>query len=144
MATIRSAPSTSPGVATSAPRSNRSFWMSSKRAGRRLSPSAAIATPIAALASSTSPIAVMRRLDLLTAAAVDQPGGAAVAGTRVDLVELDQAECAQRPAPATTRIRMTMTIATAWNSTRLRIQFCCCSPVTSLPEAMAMTPRTRT
>ena len=76
-------------------------------------------------------------------AAVDQPGAAAVAGARVDLVELDQASAA-RSSRRSTRIRTTMTIATAWNSTRLRIQFCCCSPVTSLPEAMAITPRTRT
>src|SRR5262249_53385204 len=42
------------------------------------------------------------------------------------------------------RIRITRTIATAWNRTRLHIQDCDCSPVTSLPEAMAITPRTRT
>ena len=83
------------------------------------------------------------RLDLLTATAVDQPGAAAVAGAGVDLVELDHS-VALEDAPATTRIRMTMTIAIAWNRTRLRIQFCCCSPVTSLPDAMAITPRTRT
>ncbi len=58
---------------------------------------------------------------LADAAAVDQPGAAAVAGPRVDLVELDQAARLSGRLPATTRIRMTMTIATAWNSTRLRM-----------------------
>jgi len=39
---------------------------------------------------------------------------------------------------------MTMTIAAAWNRTRRCIHFCDCSPVTSLPEAIEMTPRTST
>ena len=44
----------------------------------------------------------MRRLDLADAAAVDQPGGAAIAGARVDFVELDQARAASGSAvPAT-------------------------------------------
>src|SRR3954468_20884085 len=77
---------------------------------------------------------------LADAAAVDQPGRAAVARFRVNFVELDH----QRPElPATIRIRTTMTIATAWNSTRRCIHFCDCSPLMSLPEAIAMTPRTR-
>src|SRR6478672_11622880 len=60
---------------------------------------------------------------LADAATVNEAGRAAVPCPSVDLVELDQA---YRPEePATTRIRMTMTIAIAWNSTRLRIQSCC-------------------
>ena len=43
--------------------------------------------------------------------AVDEAGLAGVAGARVDLVEADQGQ--PREAPATTRIRMTMMIATA-------------------------------
>ena len=39
---------------------------------------------------------------------------------------------------------MTMMIATAWNSTRFCMYFCCTAPELSLPLAMAMTPRTRT
>ena len=62
-------------------------------AGRRSAPSSssAIAIPIAALASSTSPIAVIRKLDLLTRLPSTSPARAAVARSRVDLVELDQA-----------------------------------------------------
>ena len=73
------------------------------------------------------------RLALLTRAAVDQPGAAVVAGARVDLVELDQAQCSRscrrqqdqdddddRDAPGTGR--------------GLRIVHSAdCSPVTSLP-----------
>ena len=69
------------------------------------SSSAAIATPIAALASSTSPIAAIRGLALLTRDAVDQPGGAAVAGARVDLVELDH-RVGRQPRRRATRIRI--------------------------------------
>ena len=88
---MRSAPSTSPGRGDVGAEVEQ-FVLDRAAAARRrrLGASAAIATPIAALASSTSPIAAMRRLDLLTRAAVDQPGAAAVAGARVDLVELDQ------------------------------------------------------
>src|SRR5688572_20217940 len=76
------------------------------------------------------------------ARAVDQSGLAPITGARVDFVEPDQSQ----PFEALARIRITATstIATAWNSTRLRIHACCCSPVTSLPDAMAMTPRTST
>ena len=48
------------------------------------------ATPIAPLASSTSPIAAQAHARLGDARAVGKPISAAVAGARVDLVELDQ------------------------------------------------------
>src|SRR5437868_13835703 len=70
---------------------------------------------------------------------------ATVAGPRVDLVELDQAAapyCLE--APAITSSRTTMTMAAAWKSTRRCIHVCDCCPVTSLPDAIAITPRTRT
>ena len=84
-----------------------------------------------------------KRMSLGDARAVGKSGFAAVAGAGVDLVEPDQGALVAR-APATTSSRMTMTIAIAWNRTRLRIHFCCCSPVTSLPDAIAITPRTST
>ena len=65
-AMMRKAPSIPPGVATSAPRSNMSFWMRIRFARTSPSRSVEMATPMAALASSTSPMAVIRRLDLLT------------------------------------------------------------------------------
>ena len=52
-------------------------------------PSATAAKPSALLASSTAPIASIRATCLGTRDAVDEPGGAVVAGAGVDLVELD-------------------------------------------------------
>ena len=55
------------------------------------------------------------RSGLADAAAVDQPGGAAVAGARVDFVELDQRYF---PAPAASRISTTSKMAMPWKITR--------------------------
>src|SRR4029078_4877335 len=85
------------------------------------------------------------RMILGNARAVGETVCPLVPGPRVDFVELDHGETRQRPdEPATTKRRMTITIATPWNRTRRCIQRCDCSPVTSRPDAMFMTPRTRT
>ena len=57
--TMRSAPSILSGVARSAPRSNKSFWIVVNRSASGPSTDSR-ATPIALFASSTSPIATMR------------------------------------------------------------------------------------
>jgi hypothetical protein len=56
----------SPGVARSAPRSNRSFWMRVSASASVPAPAATIATPMALLASSTSPIAASRASSFAT------------------------------------------------------------------------------
>jgi hypothetical protein len=57
--TISDGVKSSPGVARSAPRSNRSFWMRC-RSRAVASGAATAARPMALFASSTSPIAIMR------------------------------------------------------------------------------------
>src|SRR4029079_18443029 len=85
------------------------------------------------------------RMVLCDARSVGEPGVPGIPGACVDFVELDQGAEDQRPdEPAMNSRRMTMTIATPWNSTRRCIHFCDCSPVRSRPEAMFTTPRTRT
>ena len=58
--TISDGVKSSPGVARSAPRSNRSFWMRVRTPWWLVPVSAATARPIALLASSTVPIASIR------------------------------------------------------------------------------------
>ena len=58
--TIGEGVKSSPGVARSAPRSNRSFWIRTSAARWLAVPVAAAASPMALFASSTAPIASIR------------------------------------------------------------------------------------
>ena len=81
----------SPGVARSAPRSNKSFWMRSQRGRREAMPSSVIRRQAdGAVGFIDHADRVHARGVLGQARSVDQAGGAVVASARVNPVEADQ------------------------------------------------------
>ncbi len=85
----------SPGVARSEPRSNRSFWMrASSRSSLGIEPVCSRAMPMKLLASSTVPKDSTRRSALERRGPPHEAGRAGVAGLGVDLVELDHCRSA--------------------------------------------------